>query len=319
MSLLNGDPAGPGITDPELRNRYGLNFRVNDPPFLITEAQYAYNQGRADTGLAGGIRLGGWHHFGGFDDRRFDTLGLSLASTFQHWHRTALPGKQRRLCRCGSAALPTRRARMRILRSYHLLALAQSPGDRNVSDWYLDGGLIFSGLIASRPNDAFGASFLYTHISPRVTALEADIAALNREPPRRAFELSFELNYAFSLMPGWTLQPNIAAVINPSGDAVNPIAAFARRPPQERGPRWGAKRMEILRSIWRRLFSLENRSAATIGFSISDRTLDHVQRRTLQSPDLGSPSGSGILHLFPQHEEPRCGHPPSRAHLHRWA
>ncbi|HKG73538.1 MAG TPA: carbohydrate porin, partial [Aestuariivirgaceae bacterium] len=72
VSLLNGDPAGPGTTDPELRNRYGLNFRVNDPPFLIAETQYAYNQGRADKGLAGGIRLGGWHHFGSFDDQRFD-------------------------------------------------------------------------------------------------------------------------------------------------------------------------------------------------------------------------------------------------------
>ncbi len=31
LAVLNGDPAGPGPGDEQLRNRYGLNFRVNDP------------------------------------------------------------------------------------------------------------------------------------------------------------------------------------------------------------------------------------------------------------------------------------------------
>ena len=35
LAVLNGDPAGPGPGDEQLRNRYGLNFRVTDPPFVI--------------------------------------------------------------------------------------------------------------------------------------------------------------------------------------------------------------------------------------------------------------------------------------------
>jgi hypothetical protein len=31
-------------------------------------------------GLAGGVRFDGWHHFGTFDDLRFDSVGDSLAS-----------------------------------------------------------------------------------------------------------------------------------------------------------------------------------------------------------------------------------------------
>ena len=80
LSVLNGDPAGPGLNDPEERNRYGLNFRVNDPPFVIGEFQYRYNQDPNSTALAGGVRFGGWHHFGSFDDLRFDSIGNSLAS-----------------------------------------------------------------------------------------------------------------------------------------------------------------------------------------------------------------------------------------------
>ena len=43
-AVFNGDPAGPGEGDPQARNRYGVNFRVTDPPLLIGEFQYAWSQ-----------------------------------------------------------------------------------------------------------------------------------------------------------------------------------------------------------------------------------------------------------------------------------
>ena len=52
LAVLNGDPAGPGPGDEQLRNRYGLNFRVNDPAFVIGEAQFQRNLGKKDEGLA---------------------------------------------------------------------------------------------------------------------------------------------------------------------------------------------------------------------------------------------------------------------------
>ena len=64
LAVLNGDPAGPGPGDEQLRNRYGLNFRVNDPPFVIGEAQFQRNMGKKDEGLATTLKLGGWGHFG---------------------------------------------------------------------------------------------------------------------------------------------------------------------------------------------------------------------------------------------------------------
>jgi len=45
--------AGSGPDDPQLRNRYGVNFRVNDPPLLLGQLQYAWNSKKGDPNLAG--------------------------------------------------------------------------------------------------------------------------------------------------------------------------------------------------------------------------------------------------------------------------
>lgn len=222
VSILNGDPAGPGTNDPELRNRHGLNFRVNDPPFVIAEGQYRYNQSADAAGLAGGVRLGGWHHFGHFDDMRFDRNGLPLANPFSNGVARRLRGnsgvyvvydQQLYRPRGGDANTGV----------LSFMRFATSPGDRNLSDWYLDGGLIFAGMLPNRPSDAFGASFLYTRISPRVRGFDRDAAFFSGLAlPVRRSELSLEFNYLISIVPGWTLQPNVAVVFNPAGNVSDP-------------------------------------------------------------------------------------------------
>jgi porin len=79
LAVFNGDPAGPGPGDEQLRNRYGLNFRVTDPALVIGEAQFRRNGGKTDEGLATTLKLGGWGHFGQFDDQRFAVGGALLA------------------------------------------------------------------------------------------------------------------------------------------------------------------------------------------------------------------------------------------------
>ncbi|MGA8155338.1 MAG: carbohydrate porin, partial [Rhodoplanes sp.] len=78
-AVFNGDPAGPGEGDPQLRNKYGVNFRLKDPPFVIAEAQFRNNQGKTDTGLATTLKFGAWAHFGKFNDNRLADDGTLLA------------------------------------------------------------------------------------------------------------------------------------------------------------------------------------------------------------------------------------------------
>ncbi len=222
LSVLNGDPAGPGLNDPELRNRYGLNFRVNDPPYLITEFQYRYNQDPKATGLAGGVRVGGWHHFGTFEDLRFDTSGVSLASPLTSGLARRLKGNDgvyavfdQQLYR--PAGGDANSGIMLFSRA------AYSPPDRSLNDFYLDGGLIFAGLIPGRPADAFGGSFLYSHISNRARDLTRDIRLFTGLPvPLRDYELSLEFTYSASIVPGWTIYPTAHLIFHPGGNVPNP-------------------------------------------------------------------------------------------------
>lgn len=228
LSIFNGDPAGQCGLDPEQCNRHGLNFRVNDPPFVIGELQYRYNQQPAAAGLAGGVRLGGWHHFDRFDHLHFDINGFSLASPLSSGIARRLRGNEgiyavldQQLYRppggdANSGVLLFARA-------------AWSPPDRSLVDFYLDGGIIFAGLIPARPADAFGASFLYAHMSKHVRALDHDTRMFTGMPVRlRDYELSLELSYSAAVVPGWTVQPTVQFVFHPGdhvtgGSPVEPI------------------------------------------------------------------------------------------------
>src|ERR1700733_7106244 len=70
-AILGGDSAGPGIGDPQQRNRYGLNFRVSDPPLVLGVMQFSWKNIAPNDDRAGALKNGGWHHFGTFSDLRF--------------------------------------------------------------------------------------------------------------------------------------------------------------------------------------------------------------------------------------------------------
>jgi len=83
--LYNGDPSGSRFTGfEEIKNPARLSFRLKDPPLLMAEAQYVYNQDKAAQGFAGTIKLVGWYNFGKFDDVHFGLDGKSLAEPLSH-------------------------------------------------------------------------------------------------------------------------------------------------------------------------------------------------------------------------------------------
>lgn len=77
--IFDGNQAGPGSNDPQQRNRYGLNFRINDPPLLLSQIQLAWHNKKGDPGLAGSLKLGAWRNFGAANALRYDSRGFSLA------------------------------------------------------------------------------------------------------------------------------------------------------------------------------------------------------------------------------------------------
>lgn len=219
FAVLNGDPAGPGPGDEQVRNAYGLNFRLRDPAFLIGEAQFRRNTGKVDRGLASTIKLGGWAHLGLFNDQRFAVDGTLLASPtssgvpIQHRGNSGVYAIiDQQLYRPPGADAEGG------ISVYSRMSL--SPSDRNPIEAYIDGGIVFAGLIPQRPHDRFGAGVIYAQFSDRLRAFDRDTAALTGVPvPIRDYEANLELTYAAEIVPGWIVQPNLQFIWHPNGDA----------------------------------------------------------------------------------------------------
>jgi porin len=228
-AVFDGDSAGPGPDDPQLRNRHGLNFRVNDPPLAIGEAQFLWNANKGDPGLDGKFKIGGWRHFGAFADERFDSNGISLASP-------ASSGTPANLARDYGVYAAFEQKLFRVGkdddRGIGIFARASySPPDRNLIDRYVDGGLQFIGLSDARPRDKFGVAIAYAHVSPAARALDGDFRNLYGSAwPVRTSETLLTAVYQYEVKAGLTLQPNVQFIRHPGGGATNPLGTPPGRP-----------------------------------------------------------------------------------------
>lgn len=229
-ALFNGDPSGPGPEDPQIKNRYGLNFRVKDPPLLMGEAHYKYNQDKADNGLAGFWRVGFWHHFGDFDSQRFDTNGRSLADPLSNGIARKLRGTSG-LYGVVDHQLYRPHGGDKDSGISVFSRVGVSAPDRNPVEFYLDGGIVFAGMLPGRPDDKIAATFLYSRISRDAAALDRDTIFFTGVPqPIRDYELNLALVYQAQIVPGWTIQPAFHYVWHPGGHVPDPNATIPITP-----------------------------------------------------------------------------------------
>jgi porin len=221
-AIFDGNQAGPGPDDPQQRDRYGVNFRINDPPLLLGQIQYAWNNKKGDPNLAGTIKVGGWRHFGDFPDERFAENGLSLANPASGGVPAMLSGSS------GLWAV----FEQQLYRIPHsddrgiglFVRLSSTQPDRNLVDLYADGGIELIGLSDKRPSDKFGVAVGYARVSSSARALDWDFRQLmGASWPLRSFESLVTAVYQYEIRGGWTLQPNFQYIIHPGGGATNPL------------------------------------------------------------------------------------------------
>jgi porin len=216
-AVFNGDPAGPGPGDEQLRNRHGLNFRTSDPPFVMAEAQFRTNHRKEDTGLARTIKFGGWAHFGTFEDQRFADDGTLLADPSGSGEPAA---RKRNWGAYGIVEQQVYRPRGGDAESGISLfgRLSFSPNDRNPINFFADAGVVFAGMIPGRAEDKFGASIMYARVSDSVRAFDRDQIAFSGMPGVvHDYEMNLEVTYSAHIVPGWTVQPMLTYVRHPSG------------------------------------------------------------------------------------------------------
>lgn len=222
VAIFNGDPG-----DQASVNRTGLSFRLNDAPLVMGEVQFRAVPG--PDGLGRSLKLGGYRHFGRFEDYRYDRTGLPLANP-----RSG--GSARR--HAGTSGVyavvdaqlyrPAGGNESDGMSAY--ARLSTSPSDRNLIDLWADGGIVVTGMIPGRPKDALGLSLIYARIGDNARRYDLDRLSFGTEfHVPRSYEATIEATYLFAVAPGWTIQPDIQYVLNPGGGAIDPTRPGQRR------------------------------------------------------------------------------------------
>jgi porin len=209
VGVYNGDPAPPNCTgDPQRCNNDGLDFSLDSPPLLMVEGAYKYNQAQP---LPGTLKLGGWNHFGTFEHLRFDFGRSPIAVTGNpgmpldnDWGFYGIIDQL--VWRVPGSKDPA---------GVGVFARVMgAPSDRNVVDFYAEGGVTFTGMIPARPADALAIGFAYTGISDEAHGLDIDLD----QPVARNYEALIEICYTYQIKPGWTFQPDFQYFFQPGAN-----------------------------------------------------------------------------------------------------
>jgi porin len=223
VGVYNGDPADPNCSDPnpQVCNSDGLDFNLDSPPLLMIEGRYKYSQSGQ---LPGVVKVGGWNHFGSFTDQRFDSSGGLITVTGNppnmldnDWGLYGIVDQL--VWRVPEDKDPV---------GVGLFARVMgAPSNRNVVDFYAEGGVTFTGMIPQRPNDALALGFAYTGISNHAPSFDVELD----EPVARNYEAVVEICYTYHVKPGWTVQPDFQYIFQPGGDLpeVNDAAVLGAR------------------------------------------------------------------------------------------
>jgi porin len=214
FAIFDGDPAGPCLGDPDTCNRYGVNFRMRDPAFMIGEAQFRTNRGKNAAGLATTFKVGAWQHLGLFQEQANPDIahrgdyGIYGVIDQQLWRPTGA-GRDKGISVFSRASM--------------------SPADRNQIKVEIDGGVVFAGLLAARPDDSFGVSVIYSRYSHDVRASPDNQIAPGVPGQYPDYETNLELSYVAQVVPGWTVQPDYQFIWHPSGQPGRDAQVFGVR------------------------------------------------------------------------------------------
>ncbi|WP_069095675.1 carbohydrate porin [Methyloligella halotolerans] len=198
--------------DAQLCNPHGVDFPIGDPPLVMGEMAFRYD---IANGLPGEVKLGGWHHADTFSDLRFDAGGNPIAvsglkgATIDGDHAFYAILQQMIWQPAGAKDEQGVTLFGRVM---------GGPEDRNFIELYTEAGIILTGLMPSRPDDAIAFGYERTGISDAAQAFDIDSGALIG----RSYEALAELTYTLALRDSWTLQTTLQYLWRPGGGYTDP-------------------------------------------------------------------------------------------------
>jgi porin len=213
-AAFTGDPAPPGTGDPQLRDRGGDAFRLNDHLLAFTELWYSINQDDNAAGLAGTYKLGAWYYPGSIAGQLHETVGVPLAGppgpgvTQKHSAEFAVYAIADQMIWKKPA---TRRQGVGVF-----LQVMGTPNDVGLSNLFVETGMNWTGPFDERANDILGIGVSYLAISPASRRLGRDLVlSTGSGSSYRSNETVIEATYLFQATSWLTLQPDLQAIVNP--------------------------------------------------------------------------------------------------------
>ncbi len=218
IGLFDGSPAGLRPGDPQRLDDSGTNFNLSDGVFAMGEIQYAVNADKNANGLRGTYKLGGWYNSNRFADAfyeqgaTFQLPGILFGIPKSHHGDWSLYGTIDQLVYqpdkdAGGLAVTAR--------------AMGAPGDRNLIDLFLQGGLVYKGPFG-RTNDSVGLGAEWARVSQRVREGELAAVVPTAFSPIQSSETVIEATYQAQVKPWWQLQPDLQVVVHPGAGVVDP-------------------------------------------------------------------------------------------------
>ena len=216
-AVFNGNPMGKNPNG----NTNGLAFPLGQGVLSFGEAIYNLNpQGKG--GMPGTYKFGGWYNSQRFDSLSMASDGMPLASPSSNGTPQSLKGNYSLYASLDQAIwrdANTDNQGPNVFASVHI-----SPqSDRNQVNWFVEGGLAYTGLIDGRPLDQCAIGFAYMNMSASYNnnvRYENQYQGSNKPIPN--FESFIELDYQAVISPWLAIQPFVTYVINPGARAPQP-------------------------------------------------------------------------------------------------
>ncbi len=191
-------------SDPSVNNKNGTRFALasSSGMLVMSEAGYLLNQSPNDRGLQGTYRIGSWLHTANYDtwpsQANFANGTGPLRSAGANYGIYGVMDQQ--IYRHGEEAISL------FVRS------GGAPSNTNFVDYYVDGGLNFTGFIPGRLYDVGGIALARSHVSNAFS--DSQIAQRN---PLSTAETVIEATYKAQIAPWWSVQPDVQYIVTPSG------------------------------------------------------------------------------------------------------
>ena len=213
----------------------GTHIKLNGDQgaLLYFETGYRMNQKKDDEGLPGNVKIGGFYHTGDFPDNKSlfsnPTVFFDPTAPRPSFHPNTYGGyllvDQTLFFEKGKDD-PAQQGLVGFFR------LTGAPPDRSLTQFGVDGGLVYKGLIPTRDWDTLALAGSYLQMSDDIRSAQRAVnsVAPGTYPVLADYEGAIELSYKAQLTAWLTLHASVERVIHPGGRAYS-FAGKAGHPP----------------------------------------------------------------------------------------